>query len=368
MQAPAPRTLIADDYSISQIIVGAWQLSEGHTPDRPEREAVFEAFGRMVDAGLTTFDCADIYTGVEELLGEFRRWRLSDRAGASSGEPPEATHGKPAEVPSPIQIHTKLVPDRNALASIDRAYVERIIDRSLKRLGVDQLDLVQLAWWDYTVPRYVEAACWLAELQKAGKIRHIGATNFDTPRLAEIVEAGVRIVAHQVQYSLLDHRPENGMAELCREQDIHLLCYGSLAGGFLTDRWVGAEEPQEPLPNRSLTKYKLIIDEFGGWTLFQELLATLRDIADRHGVGIGAAAIRYVLDRPQVAAAIVGARNDKYLQENLDAFSLQLDQEDTDRLEEVVAKRSGSVGDTYDLERVPGSSHAVIMRYDLNRG
>jgi aryl-alcohol dehydrogenase-like predicted oxidoreductase len=348
MRSPAPRVTLADGYSISRIVVGAWQLSEGHTPEKPRRKVVFEAFGRMADAGLTTFDCADIYTGVEELLGEFRRCR--------------------AQASPTVQIHTKFVPDRDSLPSLDKPHVERIINRSLKRLGAEQLDLVQFAWWDYSVPGYVETALWLADLQRSGKIRHIGATNFDTPRLAEIVEAGVRVVAHQVQYSLLDHRPENGMVDFCHEHDIHLLCYGSLAGGFLTDRWLGTEEPGEPLPNRSLTKYRLIIDEFGGWAFFQDLLKTVRGIADKHGVSIGAVAIRYVLDRPQVAAAIVGARNDKYLQENLDAFSLQLDQEDADRLDEVLSRRTGPGGEPFGLERMPGSPHAGIMRYNLNRG
>ena len=372
METPAQRTSIADDYSISRIIVGAWQLSEGHAPEAPRKEAVLEAFGRMADAGLTTFDCADIYTGVEELLGEFCGRRLAGSAGAGAlvDEPPGAatsagTHAAIA-TRSPIQIHTKFVPDLDSLASLDKAHVERIIDRSLKRLRVEQLDLVQFAWWNYSVPRYVETALWLAELQQAGKIRYIGATNFDTRRLAEIVGAGVPIVAHQVQYSLLDHRPENGMVEYCREHNIHLLCYGSLAGGFLTDRWLRADEPHEPLPNRSLTKYKLIIDESGGWALFQELLAALSQVAAKHNVGIGAVAIRYVLDRPQVAAAIVGARNDKYLWQNLDSFALRLDQEDTDRLGAVLAKRSGPAGEPFDLERVPGSSHANIMRYNLN--
>jgi len=365
VETPVPRAPIADDYTISRIIVGAWQLSEGHTPDAPPTEAVFKAFGRMADAGLTTFDCADIYTGVEELLGEFRERRIADSDGPDLPDPNEAPSATTFALPG-IQIHTKFVPDRDSLASVDKAHVERIIDRSLKRLGVDQLDLVQFAWWDYGVPRYVETALWLAELQQAGKIRYIGTTNFDTRRLAEIVDAGVRIVANQVQYSLLDHRPENSMVEYCREHNIHLLCYGSLAGGFLSDRWLGADEPHEPLPNRSLTKYKLIIDEFGGWTLLQELLAVLGQIAAKHEVGIGAVAIRYVLDRPQVAAAIVGARNDKYLRQNLETSSLRLDQEDTDRLEAILSKASGPEGEPFDLERVPGSSHATIMRYNLN--
>jgi aryl-alcohol dehydrogenase-like predicted oxidoreductase len=350
------------------MIVGAWQLSEGHAPAAPVKEAVFEAFEQMVDAGLTTFDCADIYTGVEELLGEFRARRSAKLAAPGAGAAAEGAAGEGVESASRIQIHTKLVPDRDNLASVDRAYVERIVDRSLRRLQVERLDLVQFAWWDYAVPGYVETASWLAELQQAGKVRHIGATNFDTRRLAEIVEAGVPLVAHQVQYSLLDHRPENGMVDFCSVQGIHLLCYGSLAGGFLTGRWRGAVEPQAPLPNRSLTKYKLIIDEFGGWELFQELLETLHAIAVKHAVGIGAVAIRYVLDRPQVAAAIVGARNAEHLRENLDVFSLRLDRDDVVRIEKILEKSSGPAGEPFDLERVPGSSHASIMRYNLNRG
>jgi aryl-alcohol dehydrogenase-like predicted oxidoreductase len=367
MRARARRAELVDDYYVSRIIVGAWQLSEGHAPAAPVKEVVLEAFDQMADAGLTTFDCADIYTGVEELLGEFQVRRSA--ALAASGHPEADTHETRGTVEggSSIQIHTKLVPDRDDLASIDRAYVERIIDRSLRRLRVEQLDLVQFAWWDYAVPGYVETASWLAELQRAGKIRHVGATNFDTVRLAEIVDAGVPLVAHQVQYSLLDHRPENGMVEFCRQQGIHLLCYGALAGGFLTDRWLGAVEPRAPLPNRSLIKYKLIIDEFGGWNLFQELLETLHAIAVKHAVGVGTVAIRYVLDRPQVAAAIVGARNARYLQQNLAALELQLDQGDTDRIAAVLAQRSGPEGEPFALERVPGGPHARIMRYNLNR-
>jgi aryl-alcohol dehydrogenase-like predicted oxidoreductase len=234
-------------------------------------------------------------------------------------------------------------------------------------LGVERLDLVQLAWWDYSVPGYVEAAGHLAELQRAGKVRQLGATNFDTPRLAEILDANVPVVAHQVQYSLLDHRPENGMVDLCRDRGVQLLCYGSLAGGFLTDRWLGAAEPDEPLANRSLTKYKLIIDDFGGWGLFQELLSALRGVADKHGVEIGAVAIRYVLDRPQVGAAIVGARNARYLHKNLDAFAFELDENDIGQIELVLSRHTGPVGEPFELERVPGGRHASIMRYNLNR-
>ncbi|MFQ5704231.1 MAG: aldo/keto reductase [Gemmatimonadales bacterium] len=337
-------------YDIPPIIVGAWQLSRGHNVEPPDTERVLDAFSNMVEAGLTTFDCADIYTDVEKLLGDFL-----GRYHGEIGQNP----------PPPISIHTKFVPDRDILSGITKTYTEAIINRSRERLGVDCLDLVQLGWWDYKVPYYVDAAVWLRELAEAGKIRRIGATNFDVTRLREIVDTDVPIFSHQVQYSLLDHRPERGMVEFCHEHGIHLLCYGTLAGGFLSERWLNAPEPAEPLPNRSLTKYKLIIDEFWGWTAFQELLAAIHDIATKHGVSIGNVATRYVLDRPQVAAVIIGARSDDHLADNLRTLALELDEEDTETLRELTVHRTPP-GDVYELERRQDGSYASIMRYNLN--
>ena len=139
---------------------------------------------------------------------------------------------------------------------------------------------MQFHWWDYDVPGCVEAGLWLDELRAEGKIDLLGGTNFDTPHTEALVAAGVPLASMQVQYSLLDARPENGLVDGCCEKlGIRLLCYGTVAGGFLSDAWLGQPEPQPPFENRSLTKYKLIIDDFGGWELFQELLRTLR--ADR---------------------------------------------------------------------------------------
>ena len=345
------RAKLAQNYTVPRIIVGAWQLSVGHNINPTSAEAAIETLAAYAAAGFSTFDCADIYTGVEELLGEFSRLY---KTSASQTEQ------------SQIQIHTKYVPDRDALAQLSRAQTEQTIDRSLRRLGVDQLDLVQFSWWDYSIPRYVDCALWLNDLRTAGKIRHIGVTNFDVPRLFEILDAGVPVVSHQTQYSLLDHRPENGLVELCRERGIHLLCYGTLGGGFLSGRWLGAPEPGADLANRSLTKYRLMIEEFGGWTTFQELLRALDGIAKKHGVSIGNVATRYVLDMPQVAAAIVGARNQEHLQDNVQTQTLDLDNEDRSKLREYTVHRS-QLGDVFGLEREPGGAHASIMRYNLNR-
>jgi aryl-alcohol dehydrogenase-like predicted oxidoreductase len=306
----------------------------------------------FVDQGVTTFDCADIYTGVEEMIGRFRERLL-------------ATQG--AEALRAFKVHTKFVPDWDALARIDRPYVRNVIDRSLRRLRLERLDLVQFHWWNYQTPGVVETALLLKELQDEGKIDQIGGTNFDTAHVRALLDAGVPLVSMQVQYSPLDTRPENGLVALCQERGVKLLCYGTVAGGFLSERWLGAPEPPEPFTNRSLTKYKLIIDDFGGWSLFQNLLATLKAIGSKHGVGLTAVATRWVLDRPAVAGAIIGARYAEHLPANLAAFGFALDGEDRAAIDAVLARRTGPEGDTYTVERDREGRHGRIMHYNLSQ-
>ena len=111
--------------------------------------------------------------------------------------------------------------------------------RSACRCGAwarDRLDLLQFHWWDYADNRYLDALKHLADLRDAGRIRHLALTNFDTERLAVIAEHGIRIVSNQVQYSLVDRRPDARMAAWCREHDVTLLAYGTLLGGLLSER------------------------------------------------------------------------------------------------------------------------------------
>jgi aryl-alcohol dehydrogenase-like predicted oxidoreductase len=338
------RTELAPGYAISRILRGGWQLAGGH--GAVERGRAIADMRAFLDAGVTTFDCADIYTGVEEMIGEFRA-------------------GLPAADRDRLKVHTKFVPDWSALAGLDLGYVERIIDRSLSRLRADRLDLVQFHWWDYRTPGLERAAGHLAELQRRGKIRLVGGTNFDTPHTAAMLDAGVEVVSMQVQYSLLDRRPAGPLSRLCAERGAKLLCYGTVAGGFLSARWLGQPDPAEPLANRSLVKYRLIIEEFGGWDAFQALLRALDGIARRHGVSISAVATRWVLDQPHVAGAIVGARYAEHLADNLSVFRFALDAADHATLAAVL--RPGPAGDTYTLERDREGPHGRIMKYELNR-
>lgn len=343
------RVDVAPGYSVCRVINGLWQLSHGHHSAAVEPREAVKSLLRLVDAGLTTLDCADIYLGVEELLGLVLREL-------------KTAHRDPATV----QIHTKYVPDRSALATLRRADVARAIEGSLTRLGVERLDLVQLHWWDYDQTNLVEAAGWLSELRGEGKIRCLGTTNFDTAHLEELLAAGIPIVTNQAQYSVLDRRVEASMTPLCGNHGIRLLCYGVVAGGFLSDRYRGIPEPQPPFENRSLVKYKLIIDEFGGWGLFQELLEGLHEIAVRHASSIAAVATRWVLDRDPVAAVMIGVRSDAHLDDTLQVFDLRLDEDDRNRIARVLARAGGPAGDPFELERSPASRHSKIMWTDLN--
>ena len=339
-------TELAPNYRASRLIKGCWHLAGGH--GEVDQAQAVQDMAAFVEAGLTTFDCADHYIGVEALIGRFRR-----------EHPNLATQ---------LQVHTKCVPDYDRLTTWDRAYLTEIIDRSLERLGVDQLDLVQFHWWNLAQPGYVEALGILSDLRREGKIAHLGLTNFNTAVTREILDAGIPLVSTQVQYSLLDSRPDQGMVSLCKERGIQLLCYGTLAGGLLSEAWLGQAEPTEPLANRSHTKYKLIIEDFGGWDLFQELLQALQAIAKRHGVGLGDVATRWVIDRPQVGSAIMGFTSTRHLPATQRIESLRLNAQDHALLTPLLARRTGPAGDCYDIERDKEGRHGRIMRYNQNEG
>lgn len=336
-------------HNISRVIRGGWQLAGDHGPvDRAQAIRDMEAF---VDAGLFTFDCADIYTGVEEMIGDFIA-DLRARRGAS--------------VADRVCVHTKLVPDLTRLDDLRPDEVTAIVDRSLQRLKIDQLDLVQFFWWDLNIGNAVEALDVLKDLRKDGKIKNLGTTNWDRQAMQPFVDAGFDMASAQVQYSVLDRRPANGLADWAAQNDVMLICYGTLAGGFLTEKWLGEPDPGFQFENRSLIKYRLIIDEFGPWDRFQDLLNALKAVGDKHGVSLSAVATRWVLDQPQVAAGIVGARYARHLPQTLQTFAFVLDAEDHATLNAVLDQAKGPRGDVYSLERDRSGRHGRIMKYNLN--
>jgi len=146
------------------------------------------------------------------------------------------------------------------------------------------------------------------------------------------------------------------MAPFCRDHGITILAYGVLLGGLLSEKHLGRAEPQRSeLNTASLQKYKNMIDAWGGWSLFQELLAVVKAGADKHGVGVANVGVRYVLDRPAVAGVIVGARLGiaEHLADNARVFGFALDDGDMALIETVLAKSRdlmtviGDCGDEY---------------------
>jgi aryl-alcohol dehydrogenase-like predicted oxidoreductase len=324
------------DLSICRILNGLWQVSGGHGYIEPAR-----ALTEMIayhNAGFTTWDLADHYGPAEDFIGAFR--------GALA-----ASHG--AEQVSEIQAFTKWVPQPGRMS---RRIVEDAIGISLLRMGVKSLDLLQFHWWDYAYTGYLDALKHLSDLREEGKIRHLALTNFDTERLEVIADHGIRIVSNQVQYSMVDRRPEARMVRFCRDHAITLLTYGTVLGGLLSAKYLGQPEPRpSELNTASLRKYKNVVDAWGGWPLLQRLLAALNEIAIKHHVSISNVGVRYILDRPAVAGVIVGARLGitQHLADNAKVFGLALDAGDHEIIEAVLANGRdlinliGDCGDEY---------------------
>ena len=327
---------LAPDLTICRILNGMWQVAGGH--GYVDHELAIADMMRYHDAGFTTWDLADIYGPAEDFIGEFRRRLLTLKG---------------REELDRIQSLTKWVPQPGR---ITRSIVNENIERSLRRMSVSSLDLLQFHWWDYNNPYYMDALKYLSDLRDEGRIKHLGLTNFDTERMQIMIDSGLQIVSNQVQYSIVDRRPEVKMIPFCMEHNISLLAYGSICGGLVSERYLGRTEPSTAeLDTLSLRKYKKMIDAWGGWNLFQDLLLTLKRIAKKHDVSIANVATNYILAKPVVAGVIIGVRLGivDHRNDNTQVFNFNLDKSDRDAIDAVCAKANnlfetiGDCGDEY---------------------
>jgi len=334
----AKRTFqLAPDLQICRILNGMWQVGGGHGQIDVE-SAISEMF-LYHNSGFTTWDMADIYGPAEEYIGQFRR-----KLAKQKGETELAL----------VQGLTKFVPNPG---SMTRSIVEYYIDKSIRRMDVKTIDVIQFHWWDYDDTSYLDALHHLSKLRDEGKIRHIGLTNFDTETIKITIEQGFKLISNQVQYSIIDQRPAIKLTPFCQKNDIKLLSYGTLLGGFLSEKYFRREEPtRAQLDTLSLQKYKNMIDVWGGWNLFQELLAVLYAIAKKHNVSIANVATRYILDKPAVAGVIIGVRLSiaEHKSDNARVFAIQLDKEDQEKIESITSRSENlfdAIGDSGDEYR-----------------
>ncbi|XP_070557983.1 uncharacterized protein [Ptychodera flava] len=339
MASSVPKVKLHGGLNISRILNGMWQVSGAHGAIDPQKAV--QEMQHYLDAGLTTFDMADHYGPAEEFYGVFLKQLRRERGEDSVKS---------------VQGLTKWVPRPGPMT---RQIVEQNIDRSLHRMGVEKLDSLQFHWWDYNDKRYLDALGHMADLQNEGKIGELALTNFDTQRMKEISDKGIRISTNQVQYSIIDRRPAVKMAEFCQAHDIKLLTYGTIGGGLISEKYLDVPEPagRRELNTASLGKYKQMIDAWGGWKLFQELLKVLDGIAKSHNVSIPNVATRYILDQPAVGGVIIGCRlgvkGAEHISDNLRTFTFDLTQSDTEKIEAVCRRsqdlfaRIGDCGDEY---------------------
>ena len=330
MHAQPAHIELASDLRISRVVTGLWQIADMERDQQTlDLEAAAKNMRAYAESGFTTFDMADHYGSAEDIAGIFKNRFAGEQE---------------------VRLLTKWVPEPGGSS---RETVREAVQRSLERLQSDQLDLLQYHAWNYADPSYLDDLFHLQELQKEGLIRHLGLTNFDTAHLGIVLASGIDVVANQICYSLLDQRASADMGRLCDEHGVKILAFGTLAGGFLTERWLGKPEPSmSDLGTWSQMKYKRYIDTAGGWPPFQAVLAAVKTIADRHGVSMANIASRYVLEQPAVGAVIIGARlgQSEHIENNRELLTLELDQTDRDELEaalEALTPIPGDCGDEY---------------------
>lgn len=337
MQAPGTTAAV----EFAPLINGCWQFAGGH--GREVFDGLEDKLKAVAAAGWTSFDTADIYGPSEGILGDFQQqW-------AAGGGPP-------------LQLLTKYVPNifnsRPTPASVEAA-----VKRSITNLNVQQLDLVQMHWWDYNIPGMVDAAKSLADLQAKGLIKQVGLTNMNVDAVSSIVDAGVPVANNQVQFSLLDRRPLNGMLEYCMSKNIKLFTYGSVGGGLLSDKYVEAEPKKGlfgqarygnvDLNTSSLKMYWNVAKQFGGQELWRELLQVLHQVAQKHNVSVANVALRWVMQQGdgQAVFPIVGLRGSSHIEDNSRVLALTLDASDLTAIQAVLDKSKGPKGDCYSFER-----------------
>lgn len=332
MSSTVERRELAPGLSISRVLTGLWQMADQERDGRAfDLDAAAQAMGPYVAGGFTTFDMADHYGSSEEVAGRF----------ASGAHAP------------PVQLCTKWVPEPGPLSRED---VRAAVERARTRLRVSRIDLLQFHAWSYADPSWLDAMLWLDELRQEGLIGHLGLTNTDTAHLRLVVESGIPIVSNQVCYSLLDQRAAGEMATYCLSKGIGILAFGTLAGGFLSERWLGKPEPAwDQLDTWSQMKYGRFVRAAGGWARLQQLLEVLRRVAARHGASVANVACRMMLDAPAVAGVIVGARlgESEHIADNARLSSLRLDDRDRAEVRAVVSALTPIPGDCGDEYRTP---------------
>lgn len=309
--------------SVSNLTLGTM----GFGTETPEDEA-FAIIDAFIEAGGNMLDTADVYGGgaSEELLG---RWRSS----------------RPADLANRVVFATKARfgtgKDVND-AGISRRHLDRALNTSLRRLGVEAIDLYQMHGWDPLTP-VEETLTFLDAAVGAGKIHYVGLSNFTGWQLQLVLSTakamGLQVpVTLQQQYSLASREIEYEVIPAALHNDIGLLPWSPLASGFLSGKYgKGGDAGGDTRFGSGNAMFRHIGNDLFASESNWKTLEVVKQIASEIGVTPSTVALSWVTNRPSVTSTIIGARTMKQFEENLPAADLRLDEQATARLDDVSA-------------------------------
>ena len=312
------RTLGRSGCSVSSLCLGTMTFGS-----ETDEEGAHQQLDRFVEAGGTLVDTADVYSaGVsEEIIG---RWFA----------------GRPAGITEPVVLATKgrfPVDDSPNGAGLSARHLTRALDASLRRLGLDAVDLYQVHAFDPWTP-LEETLRTLDGFARAGKIRYYGLSNFTGWQLTKAVHLARALnvagpVTLQPQYSLLAREIEWEIVPAALDAGLGLLPWSPLGGGWLSGKYKRDERPTGETrlgddPNRGMEAY-----DRRGMQRTWEVIDAVQKVADERGVSMAEVALAWVTDRPAVTSTILGARTVEQLEANLRAAGLHLSEEETAALD-----------------------------------
>ncbi len=317
------RTLGRAGCAVSTYALGT--MTFGNETDEAGSHAQLDAF---VEAGGNLVDTADVYThgAAEEIIG---RWFAS----------------RPRHVTDQVVLATKgRFPMGEAAndVGLTRRHLQRALDASLRRLGVDCVDLYQVHSWDPHTP-LEETLSTLDSFVRAGKVRYLGLSNYTGWQVQKAVATsqahGWEVPATlQPQYNLLTREPEWEILPSCLDAGLGLLPWSPLAGGWLTGKYRPDERPQGATrlgddPDRAMQGYDRRSAQQRTW----DVIEAVRKVADRRGATMPQVALAWLVDRPGVSSVILGARTNEQLEDNLGAADLRLEPDELALLDEASA-------------------------------
>jgi aryl-alcohol dehydrogenase-like predicted oxidoreductase len=308
------RTLGASGCVVSTLTLGT--MTFGKETDEAGAYAQLDAF---VAAGGNLIDTADVYQrGVsEEMIGSW----LASRPQARD-QVVLATKGRFPMGEDPNEV------------GLSRRHLHRALDASLRRLGVDDVDLYQVHAWDPLTP-LEETWGFLDDAVRAGKVRYLGLSNYTGWQVQKVADLArhrglARPVTLQPQYNLLVREIEWEIVPACAENGLGLLPWSPLGGGWLTGKYTREERPSGATrlgedPDRGVEAYDRRSARQRTW----DVIEAVERVAGERGASMAQVALAWLVDRPQVSSVILGARTLEQLEDNLGAAGLHLSAEET---------------------------------------